>query len=87
MLTYNEQYQEAFDYEFNAYYDYVREAYGSTALDNEQEAFYNDVADLQREGLPVPTFNEWQAENAKRRADRYAAAAQANRDLDDEIPW
>jgi len=84
MLTYNEQYQEAFDYEFN---DYVREAYGSTALDNEQEAFYDDVADLQREGLSVPTFEEWQAENAKRRVDRYAAAAQANRDLDDEIPW
>jgi hypothetical protein len=57
------------------------------AIDQDLNDYYDDVANLQREGQPVPTIEEWQAENAKRRVDRYAIAAQANRDLNDEIPW
>lgn len=57
------------------------------AIDQDLNDYYDDVANLQREGQPVPTFEAWKAENAKRRVDRYAIAAQANRDLGDKPLW
>lgn len=84
MNPYDAQWEEHCEYEANAQYDYIREAYAATALDPYQEGYqegYSDyVADCVDEGVEPLTFANWS--NVQTPPARSAA-----RDDLDEIPF
>lgn len=52
--------------------DYLTEAFGSSAVDNEREAYYDACDNFQDAGMAYPTFTEWREANAKARAEAAA---------------
>jgi hypothetical protein len=54
------------EYEFNARYDYVREAYGDTAEFNKGEAYYGYLDECAYEGVEPLGRAAWEADCAAR---------------------
>ncbi|UXO93734.1 hypothetical protein Pan1_19 [Pseudanabaena phage Pan1] len=61
-------FQEDADYEFNAQFDYVREAYGATELDNSREAYYDYLTECDAYGEEPLEFDAWKAATSMPRA-------------------
>lgn len=55
------QFQEDADYEFNAQFDYVREAYAATALDAYHEGYCDYCFECQEYGEEPLEFDAWKA--------------------------
>jgi hypothetical protein len=66
------RYEDA-EYEFNARYDYMREAYGDTAEFNRTEAYYDYLDECAYEGVEALDRAAWEADCAARAAERCAA--------------
>jgi hypothetical protein len=59
------------EYEFNARYDYVREAYGDTAEFNKGEAYYDYLDECAYEGVEPLGRAAWEADCAARALPSY----------------
>lgn len=80
MLPYDAQWEEHCEYEANAQYDYICEAYAATALDPYQEGYSDYVADCVDECVEPLTFANW-------RSAQTPPARPAVRDDWDQIPF
>jgi hypothetical protein len=78
--------QEAFEYEANARYDYVREAYAATALDPYEEGYSNYVFDAEDAGEEVLEFADWKARE-KARMDALRSTPFSWVDATDDCPF
>ena len=78
-------FQEHCDYEANARFDYISEAYAATALDPWQEGYCDYAFDAEEAGEEVLGFDDWKARERARQAARRAAPPQpiTEADLDD----
>lgn len=76
-------YIEHCEYEANAQFDYIREAYASTALDPEYEGYCSYCDDCEQEGVEPLGFDAWRKEL---RAYRPAPSLRTYADTD-EIPF
>jgi hypothetical protein len=74
-----DQLEEHCDYEFNAQYDYIREAYAGTALDPYEEGYSDYLMDSERDGRDPLSFEAWVAS--------LKAAPRSKWDDDAEIPF
>lgn len=81
MLT---QFQEDADYEFNAQFDYVREAYAATELDGYHEGYCDYLFECDAHGEEPLEFDAWKATLNTPRAAPPATWADYG---DDEIPF
>lgn len=80
-----DRYQEEMDYEFNAQFDYVREAYAATELDPYHEGYCDYLNDCEQEGDDPLGFDDWKA---SLREVRTAPTPLVMADYgDDEIPF
>lgn len=57
--------EEDQDYELNARYDYVREAFGDMILDNEREAYYDYCDECREEKTEPMSFADWKNAETK----------------------
>jgi len=55
------QYDEDCEYHFNAQFDYVREAFASTALDPYHEGYCDYLNDCDEGGEKPLDFSDWKA--------------------------
>lgn len=79
--------REELEYEFNAQFDYIREAYGDLAPDPEVEAFGDYLDACEREGENPLGFDEWRAAHAARRARPAPLGWGADADADSFCPF
>ncbi len=80
MLPYDVQWEEHCEYEANAQYDYIREAYAATALDPYLEGYSDYVVDCVDGGVEPFAFSDW-------RSAQTPPARSAARDDLDETPF
>lgn len=78
-------FQEHCDYEANARFDYVSEAFAATALDPWHEGYCDYAFDAEEAGEEVLEFSVWKARQLDRAAGRRTAAP-SYEDFD-EIPF
>ena len=83
-MDFIDTFQEHCDYEANARYDYISEAYAASALDPIYEGYCNDCDGRRDEGLLERTLEEFKA---SLRADRVWAASPANASSGNDIPF
>lgn len=79
-----DRYQEDADYEFNAQFDYVREAYAATELDAYHEGYCDYLNDCREYGEEPLEFDAWKASLNTPRA---APPATWGTYGEDEIPF
>ena len=65
--AYDVQWEEHCEYEANARYDYIHEAYAATALDAWEEAYSDYVFNCAEEDVEPKGFSDWKAEVGKAR--------------------
>lgn len=75
------------EYEFNARYDYVREAYGDTAEFNKGEAYYDYLDECAYDGVEPLGRAAWEADCAIRAKARAAARALPSYDDEADFPF
>jgi len=75
------------EYEFNARYDYVREAYGDMADFNAGEAYNDYLDECGYEGVEPLGRAAWEADCAARDAARAAARALPSYDVEADLPF
>jgi hypothetical protein len=75
------------EYEFNARYDYVREAYGDAADFNAGEAYYDYLDECEYEGVEPLGRAAWEADCAARDAARAATRALPSYDAEADFPF
>ena len=75
------------EYEFNARYDYVREAYGNMADFNNGEAYNDYLDECGYEGVEPLGRAAWEADWAARDAARAAARAIPSYDVEADFPF
>jgi hypothetical protein len=78
------QFEEDMEYEFNARFDYISEAYAATVLDGWSEGYCDYCDDCDENGDEPLDFGEWK----RREMDRTAATRACPVGYgDDEIPF
>jgi hypothetical protein len=75
------------EYEFNARYDYVREAYGDAADFNNGEAYCDYLDECAFEGVEALDRAAWEADCAARAASRATARALPSYDAEADLPF
>ncbi len=83
-MAFFDTFQEHCDYEDNARYDYISEAYAASALDPVYEGYCDDCFGREDAGLPALTFEEYKA---SLRAYRLQPASPAVAPSWDDIPF
>jgi hypothetical protein len=79
-------FQEHCDYEANAQFDYISEAYASTALDPFHEGYCDYCSDSEEQGEEPLGFEDWKARE-KDRAKAFRSAPIADYTGFEEIPF
>lgn len=84
---FNTQAQEDAEYELNARYDYVREAYAATALDPYEEGYSDYLFHCEADGVAPLEFAAWKAGLRQPRAAGVAQLGSWSTDSFDEVPF